>query len=201
MNEEELLEYAHTVILERKIESPWGLGKVDVGLYQALLSRKLMDKVDFKKRAKQRSRGFFPKMTNDELVEYANRFLKESNVETPTELKNIDGGLYHVLWERKLLEIIKFEKRMKQRPKNFFSNKSDSELIDYAQKIVNRKKMKGPSVLKKVDGGLYNVLCERGLIKRVFSSINKSKKQFQEQQLQAGLTQAADAMEQFGDQG
>ncbi|NYZ74392.1 hypothetical protein H0O00_04575 [Candidatus Micrarchaeota archaeon] len=52
----------------------------------------------------RRSRGFFSNMSNDELVSFAQGFVRKKGITKRTELQNTDSGLYYALWERKQLD-------------------------------------------------------------------------------------------------
>ncbi|MBU0533061.1 hypothetical protein KKB44_06230 [Candidatus Micrarchaeota archaeon] len=53
---------------------------------------------------------------------------------------------------------------IQKRPHGFFTKMSDKELVGYAKRIIEEKKISGRKELQEVDGSLYNVLLKRNLL-------------------------------------
>ena len=85
----------------------------------------------------RRPKGFFTEKNDDELLKYAlSRYGR--NI-TRKELFKLDQGLFGTLYKRSLLKKIKTKNGKEYRPKGFFSNKSDKELLNYLFSKFNKK--------------------------------------------------------------
>jgi len=63
----------------------------------------------------------------------------------------------------------------KIRPKGFFPKMNDDELVSYAQKVIDEKRVKSRSCLRREDGGLYYTLEKRKILyKPVFEEGNRT---------------------------
>jgi len=112
-------------------------------------------------------------MSDENLVEYAEKVMKEEGISGRKELQKADYGLYQALRRRKLLDKVGFDE--KRRPSGFFSNKSNEELADYAKEFMKKKRISGRGELKKADYGLYETLRKRNLLDRVFEDIEQAR--------------------------
>jgi hypothetical protein len=128
-------------------------------------------------------------MSNEKIIHYTKTFMKQKEISGRNELEKADRSLYEILRRRKLLDKIGFKPKLRE-----WKSMYDSELIKYAKIFMKKKGITRRCELTKADYGLFGALRNRGLIECVFSEI-----QSKQEQLQAGLQQAADAMEQFGD--
>lgn len=98
-NDDELVVYAKRFMKERGIGKRTELNQEDSGLYGALWSRRLLDRVGF-----QDKRRDWEGMGDDELVAYAAGFMENEDIGSRVELQKADRGLYHALWKRGLLD-------------------------------------------------------------------------------------------------
>jgi hypothetical protein len=102
MGKEELVAHAKKFIGEKEISGRAELAKADLGLYQALLKRKLLDEVGLE--YLRREMRDWAVMGKEELVAFAKGFISEREVRWREELKKADLGLYQALRRRKLLD-------------------------------------------------------------------------------------------------
>jgi hypothetical protein len=189
MSDEELIEYAQQIVKGKGIKKAKELEKVDAILTIQLRRRGLMGRIGLER--KKRPMGFFSKMDDEELIEYAQQIVNERGIKKSKELQRNDSGVYNVLCKRKLIDRVRFEQKQIKRPRDFFTGMKDIELIELARNFINQKDIRTRQKMKDFDSGLYEVLRERKLLDLVFSS-------FEQSELQAGLAQAADAIEAFG---
>jgi hypothetical protein len=182
---DELVEMAKQFVASHQISGRFELQKVDHGFYYILSKRNLLDDIGFKQ-----DENAWRLYSDEELVAYAQKFIEQKGIKNPTGLELERIGLYSALLRRKLIKQIKFKQRQRS-----WASMNDEELIAYARELIGKKQISSRSALEKEDSSLYLTALRRKLIDRIFSNIDQSK----EQQLNAGLQQAADAMEQFGD--
>ncbi len=110
-------------------------------------------------------RRMWSRMSDEEVVEYARKVMKENEISGRTELKETDSGLYKVLRERGLLDEVGFEEKWrKEMP---WKDMSDEEVVGYARKEMEKKKITGRNELQKADMRLYSILRERGLLDEI----------------------------------
>ncbi|MBU0533066.1 hypothetical protein KKB44_06255 [Candidatus Micrarchaeota archaeon] len=186
MNDEELVEYAKRFMEENEISERRELEKTDSGLYGVLKRRRLLDRVGFED--KMQKKRNWKSMSDEELVEYAKRFMEEKEINGRKDLWKADSGLYTVLWKRKLLDRVGFEeKRQRQRDWN---SMNDDEIVEYAKKFIEENGISEREELKKADRGLHQVLKIRKLLDTVFASIDQSRRK-------EGILQVVEAMEEF----
>jgi len=136
------------------------LKSADKGLYRVLRTRSLLEKVGFVEKVRK-----WKSMTDDEILDYAKRFMEENEVTTRKELEMADSGLYAVLGQRKLRGRIKFEAR--QKPPGFFTKMSDDELVAYARRFMGNKGISGRAELWKAASALCSLLKKRNLLGRL----------------------------------
>jgi hypothetical protein len=99
VSDEKLVEVAKKFIAENNIKGRRRLEKADSGLYTTLKKKGLLDAVGLK--VKRRN---WSAMSDEELVEYAMRFIEKHRTVGRKELRGEDNGLYCVLQQRKLLD-------------------------------------------------------------------------------------------------
>ena len=102
MRDDALVGLAKSFAKGKGIKNRLSLRKVDDGLYNVLLRRKLLDTVFHEKR-KTRS---WSSMSDSELIRFAKKFIKENKIKNRKNLEREDKGLYSVLWERNLLNAV-----------------------------------------------------------------------------------------------
>jgi len=169
MSADELVDYAEKFIGNKGISGRGELSKVDSGLYQALLRRKLLSRVGFEKKKRD-----WASMSNDEIVSHAKRVMKEKGISGRTELVRAYSGLYTVLRKRKLLDKVGFEEKLrKMRP---WASMSDGELVAYARRVMKKDGISGRGELAKADNGLYDALRKRKLLDKIGFEEKKRKK-------------------------
>ncbi|MBU1681906.1 hypothetical protein KKE38_03735 [Candidatus Micrarchaeota archaeon] len=109
MKNEEIVEIAMKMMQEKEITGRNELQKADLGLYDVLRKRRLLDGIEFEeKRRKKRS---WKSMKNEEIVELARKIIKERGITARHELQKADSGLYLILSKRGLLERIGVEEK------------------------------------------------------------------------------------------
>ena len=98
----ELTIFARRFIEERGIRNRRGLQKTDIGLYNILLKRRLLDYVGFAERKKEVRN--WASMSDEKIVEHARKFVEDNKIGTRAALRKKDGSLYNVLLQRGLLD-------------------------------------------------------------------------------------------------
>ncbi|MBU1681905.1 hypothetical protein KKE38_03730 [Candidatus Micrarchaeota archaeon] len=132
MSDEEIVEVARKFIEKNEITKRSELKDIDQGLYQILRERKLLDEVGFE--AKKRQKRIWIDMTDEEVVEFAQKFIEENEITGRGELENADRGLYKVLMKRGLLDCT-FARMEQQR-----DNSARDAVIDALTKFANSEK-------------------------------------------------------------
>jgi len=99
MSDIEIVEFARKVIEEKEISLKAELRKCDSGLYQALRRRGIIDEVGFEDKKR-----YWKKMSNEEIVEFARKLIREKKMAARSDLKKLDYGLYQALGKRRLLD-------------------------------------------------------------------------------------------------
>jgi hypothetical protein len=191
MKNEEIIEYARIFMNENRINTRKELSTMDSGLYNILRKRRLLQRIRFEKK---RSIRKWKALSDEQVILIAKRLIKKKGISSKQGLERADKGLHHVLTNRGLLNKVGLEEKI-TRKRRLWKQMEDKKIIEYAIRYLKEKEIKQRMELKNADPGLYKVLLKRNLLNLVFSDIEKSK----QHQLQAGLQQAADAMEQFGD--
>jgi hypothetical protein len=118
---------------------------------------------------KRRPHSFFTKMSDNEFVAFAKKVVEEKGIKNRSGLRIEDQGLYYALWKRKLLDEVEFEKSYRD-----WGAMSDEELVAFAKKVVEEKRIKSRNGLKKEDSGLYQALRKRKLLDKIgFETIRR----------------------------
>ncbi|MFH1684720.1 MAG: hypothetical protein ABH983_00280 [Candidatus Micrarchaeota archaeon] len=99
VSDEEVIELAKTVMERNGISGREELKKTDLGLYDVLRKRRLLDSVGFEKKLRS-----WESMSDMELVTFAKRMIRKNNICGRKELKKTDSGLYGALRKRSLLD-------------------------------------------------------------------------------------------------
>ncbi len=132
MSNEEIVEIARKLMEQKGMAKRTELSKFDYGLYQVLAKRKLLDEVEFVQ--KKRTGRPWGGMSNEEVVEFARKFMKEKDITGREELKKADCGLYQVLRKKGLLNHA-FANIEKQR-----TDQARQDVIDALTKFANSEK-------------------------------------------------------------
>jgi len=160
ISDKDIVRFAQKTMREGKITGKGELRKADLGLYDVLRKRGLFGKVGFKE--KRRS---WRSVSDEEVVDFARKFMEENGITGRKELEKADSGLYLVLRTRELLERIGFaDKKRRKRP---WKDMRDDEVVEYAKKVMREKKVTGRKEMCKTDSGLYEILRIRGLVNEV----------------------------------
>jgi len=112
----------------------------------------------------RRSPNFFTKMSDEELISYAKKLIKEKKVKIRSELENVDGGLYSVLCKRRLMGRIDLALKTRY---GLFRNMNDADLMTYVKDVIQNNGIKTRKELEKLDGSIYRIVRERGLLDRI----------------------------------
>jgi len=153
----ELLEYARKMIEERGIKSEGGLKKADRGVHAVLRKRNLLDSLDFEERRKNRKWG-----TDEEVLDYAQRLIREKGITNRNGLSIADQSLYALLMKRKLIDSLGLEEKEEHR-----SWGSDGEVLRFARALIEERGIRTRSGLCDADAGLYSVLRARELLSSI----------------------------------
>ncbi|MBU0533065.1 hypothetical protein KKB44_06250 [Candidatus Micrarchaeota archaeon] len=109
-----------------------------------------------------RGRRKWSPMSDEEIVEYARKFMEEKGISGRTELSMVDRGLHNVLKRRGLLDEVGFEDKRKD-----WKVMSDEEIVRYAREFMREERIRRKGELYEVDPGLYYVLKKRRLLDEV----------------------------------
>ncbi len=101
VSDEELLELARKLIEENGICSRLKFKGADSGLHEVLRLRNLLDMIKFKE--KRRIHASWKDMTDEEIVEFARKLIRDKDITTRKELRTENHGLLAVLGRRGLL--------------------------------------------------------------------------------------------------
>ncbi len=172
MNDTELISYAKKFIEENQIKNRKGLEKADVGLYQILIRRNLLDVVIPEKQHRDWS-----SMSNKEFILFAKKFIEENGIKSRKDLYKADGGLCYVLRKRNLLDAV-IPNKQNSKPRGFFTKMSDEELVSYTKEIIEENGIKNRSSLQKGDNSLYEILRKRNLLDAVIPEKREHRKWF-----------------------
>ena len=171
VSDEEIVEFARKFMRKNDITKRSEVYMTNRKLYSALRKRGLLDKVGFVE--KQRKQRTWKDVSDEEVVEFAQKFMRKNGITGRRELAKADQGLYEVLRNRKLMDNVGFdEKRRKGRS---WKDLSDEEVVDFAKSVVKEKKITKRDELKKADSGLYEALRKRGLLDQVFAHIDQQR--------------------------
>jgi hypothetical protein len=88
------------------------------------------------------------------------------------------------LWKRKLIDRVGLEKKVRD-----WASMNDEELVGFAKRFIEEKKITGRNEVAKADHGLYQALRKRKLIDVVFVPMEQKKKD----ELFGQLAEAVDA--------
>ncbi len=160
MSDEEVVGYARKVMNEKGISGRHELDKADRGLYKVLSKRGLLGKVGFGEK-----RRVWKGISDEDILELAEKLIRENDITGRTDLKMVDSGLYYILERRELLERLGFEKKHKKY--RSWAKMTDEEIVELARKVMEEMEISGRGELYKTDPGLYQVLWKRELLSRM----------------------------------
>ena len=165
MSDEELVKFAKRFVEEKGITGKKELQMADNGLHLALRRRKLLDRVGFE----EKSRNWTSK-SNDEIVDFTERFMAKRGITKRGELQKTDPGLYDVLRNRNLLDRIGFAGRRRE-----WGSISDDEIVELARKVMKERGITKSKELEKTNLSVYHILQRRKLLDRVSFDERKRK--------------------------
>jgi len=154
LSDEQIVEYAKRIMEENEISVRSKLRGFDGALYHTLKKRGLLDTISFS--GKRRP---WKDMSDEELVDFARRTMKEVKVVMRWELSRVDSGLYSALRKRGLLEEIGFDDKLRS-----WVRMSDEDVLESARMAICENALVGRRDLEMTDGCLYDALRKRGLL-------------------------------------
>lgn len=160
MSDEELVLYAKRFLRENEITGRNELAKAHRGLYNVLRRRHVLDEVGCHRKLKPKRN--WASMSDDEVIEYAKRFMEDVGIQKIREMQRVDPSLYNVLWRRKLVDAVGFKDRKKN-----WSGMSEKEVIGHTEKLIAEHGITSRTELENIESGLYQHLLARGLIDSV----------------------------------
>ena len=107
------------------------------------------------------------KLSDNEILQIARQFVKDNNITSRWQIGKKFKGLYEVLYQRNLLDNLKLAKVYRN-----WASMSDEEIVDYAQKIVD-KGINNRARLAEEDQNLYRILLKKKLIDRLKFIVTK----------------------------
>ncbi|MBU0528046.1 hypothetical protein KKE92_06190 [Candidatus Micrarchaeota archaeon] len=167
-SDENIIRLAKKLMEENGITGRKELEEIDSGLYRILMIRKLLDRVGFEK--KRRKGRPWTDMSDDEVIEFAEKIIERKKINSKLELKKADHGVYEVLRIRKLIDQIGLKNRQRS-----WKSRSDEEIIDFTREFMAENGINGRSELKITDSGLYHVLQSRRLLNSAFAHIERKR--------------------------
>lgn len=186
MGNDEILEQAKTFIEKKGIISREELRKTDCGLCQVLSSRRLLerlfDEANIERKyiegtsipIDKRGRKIWREVDDDTIVKYIQQVMEKHRLTRISMLQAVDNGLYQVVKARKLYSKCGFRKR---RTMGRWKGKSDEQIIEEAEKTIEKNGIMSRTELIRVDRGLYDILRERKLFGKLgFRAIKKQRK-------------------------
>ncbi len=163
MADDQIVDYARELMDEKGITGRKELDDTDRGVYLILRKRRLLDRVGFVGR--QKKRRSWKGLSDEEIVEFTQKWMKEKRIARRGELFRVDHGLYEILRIRRLLGKIEFVEQQKKR--KYWIKMSDEEVVRYARKIVERKGIRKRDEFQRNYRGIYSALWKRGLLDEV----------------------------------
>jgi len=160
LSDDAFVQSAQKFISEKKIKNRYGLQNADLGMYDALRRRHLLDRLEFKEGNRD-----WASMSDDEFVQSAQKFIEEKGITHPTGkggLQTADRRMYDALYRRHLLDRLEFKER-----KRDLASMSDDALVQSAQKFIEENKIKSRKGLENADSGMYCTLRKRNLLDRL----------------------------------
>ena len=160
MSNDDIIEIVRKEMERKGITGRGELEKAELGLYQAVQRRGLLEKVGF-----ERKRRSWDSKSNVEVVELVRKEMERKGITGRGELQKSDPTMYIVLRKRGLLGEVGFAK--KQRKGRAWSKMSDDEVVELAAWLMEKEGVDNRSDLSKKDSGLYQILNKRGLLGKI----------------------------------
>lgn len=157
MSDDELVGFAAGFIRDMGIRGSKDLCQADAGLYRVLRKRRLAKKAGIGKKGNDWS-----SMTEMELVDHAERTMKDLGIQGKKELLLADGRLHSALAKRGLLGKVGFVANRRD-----WARMTDEELLSHAKRIIEENGMCTKKGFLGVAGGLAAALRKRGLLGKV----------------------------------
>jgi hypothetical protein len=180
MNDEELVQFAKTMLMKRGISGKTALKNADLGLYNALRERRLFRALGFKD--KHRDWGA---KSDGELLDFAKKIMDEKGIDGREGLRKADSGLHCVLARRGLLGSLQFVSNRRD-----WKSRDSYRVLRYARKVTRILGIGNITELERADFGLATELRKRNLVSSTF-------KQFDREIEAQGLDEISDAVEDF----
>ncbi len=180
MSDEEIIGFARRVMEEKGISGRKELENADRGLYIVLWKRKLLAKIGFEIQLKKRRA--WRDLNDEEIVEFAQKFMEEKGISGRGELSLTISGLYRALKKRRLLDEVGFEE--KRRKRRSWRDVTDDEVVEIAKRVMEQEGISRRSELEKIDSGLYLILMKRNLCDKVgFENKERSWKELSDEEV------------------
>jgi len=157
LSDEQILGYTRRLMVEKGITTKTELQDEDKGLYAILHRRKLIGEIEFEEKIRS-----WIEMSDEEIIEFAKKVMKENKIKGKSELGKIDYALYAILKDRELLGKVGFEKKLKH-----WQEMEDEEITEHARTFMSERGIKGRRELSKAHLGLYTILYRRGLLDEI----------------------------------
>jgi len=157
LTDEQIVEFAKKLMKKHEITGKKELENADRRLYQVLRERKLLGKVGFEE--KNRS---WKKMSDEEIINIARKLMREKEIDGRHKLEMTDCGLYCALGKRGLLGKVGFEEKNRS-----WKKMSDEEILEYAKKVMRKKRIREKGEFRNADYRTYAVLERRKLLGKI----------------------------------
>lgn len=160
MDDGKLRAYAEEQIRQEKYARRTEMKSADPNLYRTLCSRGVLGRLKFRK-DEHRWKG----KGDEEVLAMALKKMRQRCIESSTALSEADSGLYHELWQRKLLSRLPFQP--KKRADRDWASMEDGAVVSDNQRFIDENKIRNKRALQDADIGRYNILYSRGLLPEV----------------------------------
>ena len=158
MSDKEVLALARKQVGEGRITRKIDFKKHHPKIYKAVCQRRLMGHLSFQPQSMDWSA-----FSNSELVEHANKFLREKGITGKKEMQDCGGwGIYTALYKRGLLGEVSFEKKTTS-----WASMGNTELVAFALEQNELHGITGRSEFKRKLGKAYDALQKRGLLELI----------------------------------
>jgi len=135
----------------------------------------------------KKPRGFYAKMSDDTLVQSAQKSIEERKIRNRKGLEEADRGMHSALCERHLLGRLEFKENRRD-----WASMSDDALVQSAQKFIEERKIRNRKGLENADPGMYRALWVRHLLDRVFAPIEQAQEQARKAEIDRQLREGID---------
>lgn len=156
MGDDELIRFVRDHMEREGISGKKELYRSDSRLFQALQRRGLVEKVGFVPRTRS-----WAQMSDRQLIRHARNLMEERGITRRSVFEREDGGLYHALLSRGLMDDVGFT------DPPVLTRLDDGELTSYARSIIRRDGIDSISDLAESQHALYEALRVRDLLGRI----------------------------------